>query len=155
MIELYWFWAIIGLAAFILEIVMGTQFFFFLLGFSAILTAVGTLLLPSLGGFTSGVIFAVISSALLLIFWKGWLQPLYHEHESADLNNSLVQLYQRQGSVIRSNGSKLTIHLEKNLWSAEDVDKRSLPAETTVKVVGHRGMVLIVEPVDSVPTESQ
>lgn len=148
MIELYWIWAIIGLAAFILEIVMGTQFFFFLLGFSAMITAVIALSAPTIGGLGSGILFAALSSMMLIIFWKGWLQPLAFEQEKTDLNNSLAQLHQRQGVVIRNNGTKLTILLEKNLWSGEDVGKRALVPETAIRVIGHRGMTLLVEPVE-------
>lgn len=148
MIELYWIWAIIGLAAFILEIVMGTQFFFFLLGFSAMITAVIALCAPTIGGIGSGMLFVGLSSVMLIIFWKGWLQPLAFEQEKTDLNNSLAQLHQRQGVVIRNNGTKLTILLEKNLWSGEDVGKRALVPETAIRVIGHRGMTLLVEPVE-------
>lgn len=148
MIEIYWVWAIIGLSCFILEILMGTQFIFFLLGVSALLTSALVLTSPLIGGFWSGIIFSGLSGLLLLMFWKGWLQALGAHSQKNDVNNTLLQLHHSQGEVVRTSGSKMTVLIEKNLWSAETRDKKPLPQGCQITVVGHKGMRLIVEPRD-------
>lgn len=145
MIELYWIWAMVGLACFILEILMGSQFVLFLLGFSAILTATFILISPNLGLFWSIIIFSSLSSLLLIMLWKGALKSLAQQNHKADVNNTLLQLHHREGQVVRSNGDKMTVLIEKNLWSAETRDKQNLPDGCLIRVIGHRGMVLLIE----------
>jgi membrane protein implicated in regulation of membrane protease activity len=149
MSESYWIWAIFGLVCFILEIVMGTQFFFFLLGFSAIVTAVIVLLLPNFGLLGSGIVFSTLSSLSLLFFWKGFLKNMLSP-EDIDINNSLAQLHHREGEVVHRNGFRMTVLIEKNLWSAETKDKKPLKESQRVRVTGYKGMILIIEPIDKI-----
>ncbi len=145
MIELYWIWAIVGLGCFILEILMGSQFVLFLLGFSAILTATVILISPNFGVFGSVILFSGLSALLLMMLWKGGLKSLAEQSHKSDVNNTLLQLHHREGEVIRSNGDKMTVLIEKNLWSAETRDKKNLPDGCAICVIGHKGMVLLIE----------
>lgn len=145
MIELYWIWAMVGLVCFILEILMGSQFVLFLLGFAAILTATFILISPSLGLFSSVILFSALSSVLLFMLWKGGLKSLAHKCHKTDVNNTLLQLHHREGQVVRSNGDKMTVLIEKNLWSAETRDKKTLADGSFIRVIGHRGIILLIE----------
>lgn len=145
MIELYWVWAVVALSCFIIEISAGAQFFFLLLGAASMITATVVLLLPDISLLQSGVVFSVLSATILFLFRASF--QFDHKQDQHDVNNSLAQLYHKQGSVLRSEGGQHTVMIDKNLWSAETRDKKQLKEGSMIKVVGHKGMVLIIEAV--------
>lgn len=137
----FWHWMI--LAALLAGFEILTPGFFFLwLGGAALLTGIVALALPGLGWDVQVLIFAVLSGASVLGWYK-FRHKLVIQSDDNTLNRRGEQLLARSATlsepIVNGRGQ---VRIDDTVWRCEGPD---LPAGTRVKVVSVRGAMLMVE----------
>ena len=137
----FWHWMI--LAALLAGIEILTPGFFFLwLGGAALLTGVVALVIPGLTWEPQVLIFAILSGASVLGWYK-FRHRLVIATTDSTLNRRGEQLLARTGTlsepIVNGRGQ---IKIDDTVWRCEGPD---LPAGARVKIVAVRGAMLSVE----------
>lgn len=137
----FWHWMILAALLAGLEI-LTPGFFFLWLGGAALITGIVALVAPSLGWDVQVLIFAVLSGASVLGWYK-FRHKLKIQSDDNTLNRRGEQLLARTATLSEpiANG-RGQIRIDDTVWRCEGPD---LPAGTRVKVVAVRGAMLSVE----------
>jgi membrane protein implicated in regulation of membrane protease activity len=141
----FWHWMILAALLAGLEI-LTPGFFFLWLGGAALITGIIALIAPSLGWEVQVLIFAVLSGASVL-GWYRFRGALKIQSDDNTLNRRGEQLLARTGTlsepIVNGRGQ---IRIDDTVWRCEGPD---LPAGTKVKVVSVRGAMLAVEQIQA------
>nr|WP_298682588.1 NfeD family protein [uncultured Dongia sp.] len=137
----FWHWMILAAALAGIEI-LTPGFFFLWLGGAALVTGIVALILPSLTWENQVLVFAVLSAASVL----GWYK--FRGHFTTPSNDSTLN---RRGEQLLGRSATLSepiingrgqIRIDDTVWRCEGPD---LAAGTQVKVVAMRGAMVAVE----------
>jgi membrane protein implicated in regulation of membrane protease activity len=143
-----WHWLSLGMLILIGE-VLGAGGFLLGIGVSALAVAAILALFPNLPWYWQSLIFAFLSVALTLIYWKKF-RKFNHKTEQPLLNARTARLVGRRVSLLMpvQNGFG-KVQIEDALWTVtcdEDLAQGSI-----VDVIGADEMTLIVKPYQKAP----
>jgi membrane protein implicated in regulation of membrane protease activity len=142
-------WLVGGLVLLILEVVLPGVFLLFF-GIGALVVGMNVLVLGAGGFFGFGqqiLAFVVVSTAAVLI-GRHWYGNKVVPEGDRPLNSRGESLLGRQTKVTSSiSDGRGRVAIDDGSWVAEGPD---LPEGTTVRIVGSRGSILLVEPVTAV-----
>lgn len=137
----FWHWMILAALLAGLEI-LTPGFFFLWLGGAALLTGIVALIAPSLGWDIQVLVFAVLSGASVLGWYK-FRHALVIKTDDNTLNRRGEQLLGRTATlsepIVNGRGQ---VHIDDTVWRCEGAD---MPAGARVKVTSVRGAMLSVE----------
>lgn len=140
----YWWWLSAGTVLMVLEIVTPGIFFMWI-GIGAFVTGLIAAVFPSAAPALLGFIFAVLS--VISVFAGKKITLKKENNEDSGLNNRMGQyigqVYQVYEPIVDGRGK---ISVGDTLWLA--CANTNIDANTSVKVVGIRGTMLEVEPVN-------
>ncbi len=140
----YWWWLTAGMILMVMEIVTPGVFFLWI-GIGAIITGLIAAIFPTAAPALLGAVFALLS--VITVFVGRKIMSKRQVPADTGLNNRTAQyigqIYQVYEPIVDGRGK---ISVGDTLWLAGA--KTNIPANTSVKVTGVRGMVLEVEPVD-------
>lgn len=143
-------WWILGLVLLALEVVLpGVYLLFF--GIAALIVGMNTLFLGTSGrfGWEQQVLAFVVLSAISVYLGRRWYGSKSEAGESGLLNRRTRRLIGREAVLTQAivNG-RGRIAIEDSWWSVEGPD---LPEASRVRIIGAKGSVLTVEPVQIQP----
>jgi membrane protein implicated in regulation of membrane protease activity len=137
----FWHWMILAALLAGFEILTPGFFFLWLAG-ASLLTGIVALAVPSLGWDIQVLIFALLSGASVLGWYK-FRHTLVIKSDDNTLNRRGEQLLARSATlsepIVNGRGQ---VRIDDTVWRCEGPD---LPAGTRVKVVSVRGAMLMVE----------
>lgn len=140
----HWFWFVLSLVLFAMEMMMPGVIFMWL-AFAGIAVGILVLALPDLGWETQFIVFSVLG--LISVYsGRNYLRknPITSEDENLNLRGSryIGRNYELERELVNGEGK---VRIGDTLWLVRgDFDGK---VGTSVKVVGTDGVVLIVEPV--------
>jgi membrane protein implicated in regulation of membrane protease activity len=140
---LYWYWLILGVLFFALEIfVPGAIFMWF--GFGALITGGLLFLFPDMGQGWQVLIFAILSGASI-IAWRS--SPFFKEEstpsDSPDLNNRLNAHIGKEYVLTEAiENGRGTVRVGDSSWRVEG---ENMPTGTLVRVKAIDGIIFVVE----------
>lgn len=137
----FWHWLILAAVFAGIEIVT-PGFFFIWLGGGALVTGLIMLVVPGMGGAGQLVIFAALSAASVLAWYK-FGRKFRVATDDATLNRRSESLIGRVGNlaepIVNGRGK---VKIGDTVWQAEGADQ---PVGSRVKITGVRGTILLVE----------
>lgn len=140
---LYWYWLILGVLFFALEIfVPGAIFMWF--GFGALVTGSLLFLFPEMGQGLQVLIFAIFSGASII----AWRKSAFFREESTpsdspDLNNRLNAHIGKEYVLTEAiENGRGTVKVGDSTWRVEGED---MPVDTFVRVKAINGIIFVVE----------
>ncbi len=139
-------WAVIGLLLTGFEILVPGLFLVWF-GIAGIATAAASFLAPDLGFTTELGVFVFVSGAAIGgILYRHGLRQRAEETGDVILNDRMAALVGERTTlsdpIVNGHGR---VFFGDTLWQVTGPDR---PAGTTVRVTGHRGMLLMVEPIE-------
>ncbi|MGQ0664561.1 MAG: NfeD family protein [Pseudomonadota bacterium] len=139
---LFWYWWILALSLFILEVFAPGAFFLWL-GIAAGLVGFIVLVVPGLTWQAQGLIFAIAAVGCVVMWWRFRPRPATTDHP--DLNLRTRQYLNRRVELATPIADGFgRIKIDDTTWRVQGPD---LPAGTPVVVVGVEGTTLKVKPV--------
>ncbi len=136
-----WHWLSLGMLILILEIV-GAGGFLLGIGVSALVIAAVLAIFPELAWFWQFILFAVLSVAITLVYWKKF-RKFNNKTEQPLLNSRTARLIGRSVSLFTPiQGGTGKVQIEDALWTVSC--NEDLPQGTIVDIVGAEGMTLLV-----------
>ena len=140
----YWWWFSAGAILMVLELITPGIFFMWI-GFGAFITGIIAMVFPMASSTFLGFVFAILSVISVFVGRKIVLKKT--ANMDTGLNNRMGQyigqVYQVYEPFVDGRGK---ISVGDTLWLASA--KKDIAANTSVKVVGIRGTMLEVEPVN-------
>ncbi|WP_116654828.1 NfeD family protein [Pelagibacterium sediminicola] len=140
-----WSWIVLGLALLALELAVSGAFLVWL-GAAAIVTGLAVIV-SAISWPLQWALFGVLS-LVLVAGWLGYQRRRYGKtppSESPMLNRRTARYLEREvvlAEAIKNGMGR--VHIEDSIWQVTGPD---LPAGASVRIVGAKGPVLVVEPV--------
>jgi inner membrane protein len=139
-------WWILGLALLVLEAVLPGVFLLFF-GVAALVVGTNVLILGDTGwfGWQQQILAYVVLSTAAVLLGRRWYRARHGAGEPGGLNRRTDRLIGRRAVLTEAIGvgGNGRVAIEDGWWVAEGPE---LPTGATVRIVGARGSVLLVEP---------
>lgn len=141
----YWHWLGLGLILLILEVLLASGGFLLWIGLAAVLTAVVTLILPTLFWGVQLLLFA-LGGIVCVVGWWSYLQRSPTHTDQPKLNRRGEQyvgrIFTLETAIENGRG---TIRVDDTIWRVAGKD---MPVAAKVKVIATDGIILQIESAD-------
>jgi len=136
----YWWW--FGFALIMLSLVALTALDFLLwLGIAGVVTAVISMIWPTLDWRLQFMLFSVIAISTLILWWRYWRNPVISDKPYLNQRgaNYIGRIFTPDQAIVNGYGK---IHVDDTMWKVRCED---CAAGTRLKVVAVEGVILVAE----------